>query len=211
MEVFKKRKKNKALSNSNCHALTPRLILNFCSFDESYSDYNHSHPTEYTVLKNAACWFYTQVLLNFYVGIYYAEEKYCGRKFSPTDVMQRAYVDQRSTAACFYLDLWWFTVQGSLQVPWLSIAKSLPVIALAIAHFCNNWGYYTLLTCLPQYLKHILHFDIKSVSRYLIYVYILFLPNKHCLSGRAQTLSRYTQSRYIYVQPLDFCCTLVRR
>jgi len=52
----------------------------------------------------------------------------------------------------------------SLKVPWLSIAKSPPVWAVAIAHFTNNWGYYTLLTCLPSYLKHILHFDIKSVS-----------------------------------------------
>jgi len=53
----------------------------------------------------------------------------------------------------------------ALKVPWLSIAKSLPVWAVAIAHFTNNWGYYTLLTCLPMYLKNILHFDMKSVSR----------------------------------------------
>lgn len=52
--------------------------------------------------------------------------------------------------------------KGSLSVPWLQVAKSLPVYAVAVAHFTNNWGYYTLLTCLPQYLKHILKFDIKS-------------------------------------------------
>lgn len=52
--------------------------------------------------------------------------------------------------------------KGSLSVPWLEIAKSPPVYAVAVAHFTNNWGYYTLLTCLPQYLKHILKFDIKS-------------------------------------------------
>lgn len=52
--------------------------------------------------------------------------------------------------------------KGSLSVPWLQIAKSPPVYAVAVAHFTNNWGYYTLLTCLPQYLKHILKFDIKS-------------------------------------------------
>ena len=54
--------------------------------------------------------------------------------------------------------------EGSLRVPWLSFAKCLPLYALAAAHFTFNWGYYTLLTCLPQYFKHILHFDIKSVS-----------------------------------------------
>ena len=49
-------------------------------------------------------------------------------------------------------------------MPWLSFAKSLPLYALSIAHFTNNWGLYTLLSCLPQYFEHILHFDIKSVS-----------------------------------------------
>jgi len=55
-------------------------------------------------------------------------------------------------------------LQGSLRVPWLSFAKCLPLYALAVAHFTCTWGYYTLLTCLPQYFMHILHFDIKSVS-----------------------------------------------
>jgi len=54
--------------------------------------------------------------------------------------------------------------QSTLRIPWLSFAKSLPLYALAVAHFTCNWGYYTLLTSLPQYFKHILHFDIKSVS-----------------------------------------------
>lgn len=48
------------------------------------------------------------------------------------------------------------------NVPWLSIVKSLPVWATAVAHFSSNWGYYTLLTCLPTYFKKILHFDMKS-------------------------------------------------
>jgi ACS family sodium-dependent inorganic phosphate cotransporter-like MFS transporter 5 len=52
--------------------------------------------------------------------------------------------------------------KSSMHVPWLCLAKSLPLYALAISHFTCNWGYYTLLTCLPQYFKHILHFDIKS-------------------------------------------------
>ena len=56
------------------------------------------------------------------------------------------------------------TLQGTVRVPWLAIAKSAPMYALSVAHFTCNLGYYTLLTCLPQYFKHILHFDIKSVS-----------------------------------------------
>jgi len=54
--------------------------------------------------------------------------------------------------------------QGSVRVPWLSFAKCLPLYALTVAHFTCTWGYYTLLTCLPLYFKHILQFDMKSVS-----------------------------------------------
>jgi len=52
--------------------------------------------------------------------------------------------------------------KGSLHVPWCSVATSLRVYAFAVAHVCNNFGYYTLMSCLPMYLKYILHFDIKS-------------------------------------------------
>ena len=57
-----------------------------------------------------------------------------------------------------------YAQHSSMKVPWKSIATSVPVWAVTIAHFTNNWGYYTLLTCLPTYLKNILHFDMKSVS-----------------------------------------------
>uniref|UniRef100_H2ZGX8 Sialin n=1 Tax=Ciona savignyi TaxID=51511 RepID=H2ZGX8_CIOSA len=49
-----------------------------------------------------------------------------------------------------------------LSVPWWEIATSKRVWAISIAHFCNNWGFYTLLTCLPTYLKDVLKFDIQQ-------------------------------------------------
>jgi len=52
----------------------------------------------------------------------------------------------------------------SLRVPWLSLAKSLPLYALAVANITFDWGFYTLLSCLPQYFRDILHFDIETVS-----------------------------------------------
>lgn len=30
------------------------------------------------------------------------------------------------------------------------------VWAIIIAHFCNNWGFYTLLTCMPTFFKQAL-------------------------------------------------------
>nr|XP_026696646.1 sialin [Ciona intestinalis] len=50
----------------------------------------------------------------------------------------------------------------SVSVPWWEIATSKRVWAISIAHFCNNWGFYTLLTCLPTYLKDVLKFDIQQ-------------------------------------------------
>ncbi|XP_076823696.1 sialin-like [Clavelina lepadiformis] len=50
----------------------------------------------------------------------------------------------------------------SFKVPWKEIAMSKPLWAISVAHFCNNWGFYTLLTCLPTYLKDVLRFDITQ-------------------------------------------------
>lgn len=41
---------------------------------------------------------------------------------------------------------------------------SPPVWAIIVAHTCNNWGSYTVLTCVPLYMKEVLNFDIKAVS-----------------------------------------------
>ena len=54
--------------------------------------------------------------------------------------------------------------QQKFPVPWRSILTSPPVWAIMVAHTCNNWGSYTVLTCVPAYMKEVLNFDIKSVS-----------------------------------------------
>ncbi|ERL87632.1 hypothetical protein D910_01188, partial [Dendroctonus ponderosae] len=45
--------------------------------------------------------------------------------------------------------------------PWLDIAKSLPFWAILLAHMGYNYGYETLMTELPTYMKQVLHFSIK--------------------------------------------------
>lgn len=48
--------------------------------------------------------------------------------------------------------------------PLLSVLTSLPFWAIVVAHFAQNWGFYTLLTEMPTYMKNILHFDIADNS-----------------------------------------------
>jgi len=54
--------------------------------------------------------------------------------------------------------------EKELSIPWKAIVTSVPLWAIAIAQCSQAWGFYTLLTELPTYLKQILHFDIKTVS-----------------------------------------------
>lgn len=40
-----------------------------------------------------------------------------------------------------------------LKAPWKHIWTSVPVWAIIVAHFCESWGFFTLLTQLPSFLK----------------------------------------------------------
>lgn len=65
-------------------------------------------------------------------------------------------------------------VSQSPPVPWRSILKSAPFWAILVAHMGQNYGYETLMTELPTFMKQVLHFNIKAVSThlYLLLVYI---------------------------------------
>ena len=56
------------------------------------------------------------------------------------------------------------------RTPWLRIFTSWPVWAILIVYICYSWGFYTLLTSLPTYLKDTQGIDIKSVSALNVYV-----------------------------------------
>ncbi|KAM7341817.1 putative inorganic phosphate cotransporter protein picot isoform 1-T1 [Cochliomyia hominivorax] len=47
-------------------------------------------------------------------------------------------------------------------IPFKAIAKSLPFYAILFAHMGHNYGYETLMTELPTYMKQVLRFSIKS-------------------------------------------------
>ncbi|XP_021195146.2 putative inorganic phosphate cotransporter [Helicoverpa armigera] len=52
--------------------------------------------------------------------------------------------------------------QKRLQTPWKKIATNLSFISLIVAHCGHNWGYWTLMTEMPSYMKQVLGVDIKA-------------------------------------------------
>lgn len=57
-----------------------------------------------------------------------------------------------------------------IKTPWKDIWTSVPLWALLICHLGQNWGYWMLLTMLPDYLNHVFKFNITSVS--ILYSYL---------------------------------------
>lgn len=49
-----------------------------------------------------------------------------------------------------------------LSVPWNAVLRSKPFMAILIAHFCSNFGWYMLLIELPTFMNQILKFDMSS-------------------------------------------------
>uniref|UniRef100_A0A7M4FHD7 Solute carrier family 17 member 4 n=1 Tax=Crocodylus porosus TaxID=8502 RepID=A0A7M4FHD7_CROPO len=48
------------------------------------------------------------------------------------------------------------------SLPLKAMAKSLPLWAIAVACFCTDWLFYTLLTSMPTYMNNVLHFNIQE-------------------------------------------------
>ncbi|CAG0892873.1 unnamed protein product [Darwinula stevensoni] len=48
------------------------------------------------------------------------------------------------------------------KVPYKAILKSAPFYAILVAHVGQNWGYYTLLTQMPKYMKDVLGYNLQE-------------------------------------------------
>lgn len=57
-------------------------------------------------------------------------------------------------------------------VPWGKFLLSAPVWAVIVAHFCFNWGYYTLLAWLPSYFEMALGLNVEKSSLLTLIPYI---------------------------------------
>lgn len=53
-----------------------------------------------------------------------------------------------------------------IQTPWKAIFTSMPFYAILLVHSAHNWGFWTLLTEMPTYMKGALGYDIKQVRLY---------------------------------------------
>lgn len=48
------------------------------------------------------------------------------------------------------------------STPWINIFTSVPFLSLIVVHCTHMWGFWTLLTQIPNYMKNIFGVDIKS-------------------------------------------------
>ncbi|KAL4705916.1 hypothetical protein ACJJTC_017498 [Scirpophaga incertulas] len=58
--------------------------------------------------------------------------------------------------------LWGAAGSSSPPIPWSKILTSMPFWAIMLAHMGQNYGYETLMTELPTFMRQILHFSIKD-------------------------------------------------
>ncbi|KAL7303619.1 hypothetical protein TKK_0003766 [Trichogramma kaykai] len=58
------------------------------------------------------------------------------------------------------------------KVPWLKILTSVPIWSIIIVQSGFNWGFYTLLTELPNYMKSILDYDLTETGFVSAYPYL---------------------------------------
>ncbi|XP_052799662.1 sialin-like [Mya arenaria] len=57
-------------------------------------------------------------------------------------------------------------ISNKMAIPWRDICTYTPAIAVVVMHTCDTCTFYLILTCLPQYLKEVLKFDIQSNGLY---------------------------------------------
>lgn len=57
-------------------------------------------------------------------------------------------------------------------MPWGAFFKTPAVWAVIVAHFCYNWGYYTLLAWLPSYFELALGLNVDQSSLLTLIPYI---------------------------------------
>lgn len=76
-----------------------------------------------------------------------------------------------------------------IRTPWKKIFTSPAVIALIIAHSAHNWGFWTILTEIPSYMKNVLNFNIKENALLSALPYFAMMTMSFLLSPFADYLN----------------------
>ncbi|CAG9862857.1 unnamed protein product [Phyllotreta striolata] len=87
--------------------------------------------------------------------VYFIVGSDCPSKHKTITLSERQYIEQQQVVS---------DEKEEVPTPWLHIFMSPPFWAILIAHCGQNFGFWTLLTEIPSYLKEILQFDLKSNS-----------------------------------------------
>ncbi|XP_067389936.1 sialin-like isoform X3 [Emydura macquarii macquarii] len=84
----------------------------------------------------------------------------CSGSLSSTKILHvtLVLVPVRRSTLCHH----WPISSHGRSLPLLAMMRSLPLWAIAVAYFCNDWLFYMLLTSMPTYLNNVLHFDIRE-------------------------------------------------
>lgn len=51
-----------------------------------------------------------------------------------------------------------------MAFPWAAALTAMPFLAIIWASFSTLFGFYMLLTCLPDYMSHVLDFNIRGAG-----------------------------------------------
>lgn len=80
-----------------------------------------------------------------------------------------------------------------MTTPWKAMMTSKPVWAIIVAHFAENWGFYTLLTGMPTFMKDVMGYKLDQAGFLAAFPYLLMagiVQLAGCLADLARTKGR---------------------
>lgn len=103
--------------------------------------------------------------------------------------------------------------ESIMSPPWKSMMTSPAVWAIIVAHFAENWGFYTLLTGLPMFMKDILGYKLDQAGFLAAVPYLLMaviVQSAGVLADFARTKGRLTttQVRKLFTCGSYLCQTI---